>query len=225
MEVAFLKFVGFFLEFGSKFTIWMHIIVCVCMQRVSAIISMCEYLHMHWWCVGSFSVYKCVSACAYICVWECVYACVCVCVQLSQVCVINQLSGQFICWVTSCNFPPDSRPFCQVGIMLRAHDKTLHLSAPFSRFFSLPLDFANCLFLSFSPLFPPLILASLPLLTTSHFFISICFSLSFPRLISLHLRPPLFHLLYLFLLPSTTPSSGLGVKKADCIINHTAWSN
>lgn len=105
MEVAFLKFVGFFLEFGSKFTIWMHIIVCVCMQRVSAIISMCEYLHMHWWCVGSFSVYKCVSACAYICVWECVYACVCVCVQLSQVCVINQLSGQFICWVTSCNFP------------------------------------------------------------------------------------------------------------------------
>lgn len=80
MEVAFLKFVGFFLEFGSKFTIWMHIIVCVCMQRVSAIISMCEYLHMHWWCVGSFSVYKCVSACAYICVWECVYACVCVCV-------------------------------------------------------------------------------------------------------------------------------------------------
>lgn len=159
------------------------------------------------------------SACESVCMP------VCVCVQLSQVCVINQLSGQFICWVTSCNFPPDSRPFCQVGIMLRAHDKTLHLSAPFSCFFSLPLDFANCLFLSFSPLFPPLILASLPLLTTSHFFISICFSLSFPRLISLHLCPPLFHLLYLFLLPSTTPSSGLGVKKADCIINHTAWSN
>lgn len=64
-------------------------------------------------------------------------ACVCarVCAQLSQVCVINQLSGQFICWVTSCNFPPDSRRLCQVGITLRAHDKTLHLSASFPLFF------------------------------------------------------------------------------------------
>lgn len=189
MEVAFLKFVGFFLEFGSKFTIWMHIIVCVCMQRVSAIISMCEYLHMHRWCVGSFSVYKCVSACAYICVWECVYACVCVCVQLSQVCVINQLSGQFICWVTSCNFPPDSRPFCQVGIMLRAHDKTLHLSAPFSRFFSLPLDFANCLFLSFSSLTLPSPHISIP--SSAHHLSLLHLHLFFPLFSSSDLPPSL----------------------------------
>lgn len=95
------------------------------------------YMHMYFICWH----FLCVSACAYICV--CIYMCVwvCVCVwQLSQVCVINQLSGQFICWVTSCNFPPDSRPLCQVGITLRANDKTLHLSTPFPPFFFLPLD-------------------------------------------------------------------------------------
>lgn len=87
--------------------------------------------------VGTSSVSQHVHTfvCAFICVCECV------CVwQLSQVCVINQLSGQFICWVTSCNFPPDSRPLCQVGITLRANDKTLHLSTPFPPFFFLPLD-------------------------------------------------------------------------------------
>ncbi len=80
--------------------------------------------------------------------------CVCVCVQLSQVCLINQLSGQFICWVTSCNFPPDSRPLCQVGITLRAHDKTLHLSLVASLLLC-PTGFYQLSFLHFLSLFPP----------------------------------------------------------------------
>lgn len=129
----------------------MHICVCVCKLCVGVLtdtrVHVLTYARKSYErCFGAYSVYKSVSACACICV------CVCACVQLSQVCVINQLSGQFICWVTSCNFPPDSRPLCQVGITLRAHDKTLHLSASFPRFFSLPLDFA-----SFSPssLSPP----------------------------------------------------------------------
>lgn len=111
----------------------------------------CAWVHASksYACLGSVSVYKRASACAYICVRVSLCTCVCVHTQLSQVCVINQLSGQFICWVTSCNFPPDSRPLCQVGITQRAHDKTLHLSASFSLFFSHLRDIAS---FSFSPL-------------------------------------------------------------------------
>lgn len=110
-----------------------------------------------------------------------------VCVQLSQVCVINQLSGQFICWVTSCNFPPDSRPLCQVGITLRAHDKTLHLSIVPSLLLPLPLDSARSLFCHSSPW------CHLPLPHSSFLCLNIT-SISSPslflHLLSLHHFPP-----------------------------------
>lgn len=116
---------------------------------------------------------------------------VCVCVCVSQVCVINRLSGQFICWVTSCNFPPDSMPLCQVGIILRAHDKTLHLSASLSRFFF--FSSSECCFILFCP--------------------CLCFLISFVVFSSTGLNPFPFSLLYLFFLPSTASSSALGMKK------------
>lgn len=57
------------------------------------------------------------------------------------------------------------------------------------------------------------------------------FSFFFPHLCLQHF-PPFYRVIplaapfqWLFFLPSASSSSGPGVKKADCIINHTAWSN
>ena len=103
--------------------------VCVFVQIVTSP-SACAHMCTTTVCRRSLCLQVCLSVGLHLLVSVSVCVCVCVCAraQLSQVCVINQLSGQFICWVTSCNFPPDSRPPCQVGITLRAHDKTLHLS-------------------------------------------------------------------------------------------------
>lgn len=58
---------------NSAINIWMCIYVCV---LDCALISVCAHMHGNRMqrCVGFFSIYKCVSACAYICV--CVSACV-----------------------------------------------------------------------------------------------------------------------------------------------------
>lgn len=109
-------------EFGWISKAWMCIIVWVC-------VSVFRNLQ----CVGSSSVDECVSACAYICMRVCVSECV----QLSQVCVINQLSGQFICWVTSCNFPPDSSVFVRWELLWGFVTK--HFTSPLRSLSSPPL--------------------------------------------------------------------------------------
>lgn len=191
-------------EFGWISKVWMCIIVWVSVG-LREFMSVCTGFNLHrdLQSVGSYYVYKCASACAYICIWVCVSDCV----QLSQVCVINQLSGQFICWVTSCNFPPDSGPLCQVGITLSVHDKTLHLSASLPLFFALKLESLN------SPSRHHSLISSsnvpLPFLSTFQIFPSFSFSFSRAILLSLPSSVVIFLTISIIILKPWSKKGGL----------------
>lgn len=174
----------------------MCLYMCVFVQSDRALISICTEIV----CSDVLALSLCLQVCLSMCLHLRASECVCVCVQLSQVCVINQLSGQFICWVTSCNFPPDSRPLCQVGITLRAHDKTLPslLRSP-SGF--LRLSFSYFPFSLLSALLPDVgaSLAMLPCLNISHIFTFISSPSLFLHILSLQVSHIL--LVYLFFPP------------------------
>lgn len=113
-----------------------------------------------WLNFQSMNVHNCVSVCVCskicsVCLSVCLHLHVSECVQLSQVCVINQLLGQFICWVTSCNFPPDSSVFVRWELLWGFVTK--HFTSPLRSLSSPPLH--RCRF----PLPPSFTLPLLPL--------------------------------------------------------------
>lgn len=173
---------------------------CVFVQSFSHS-SACVHENCMQRCVGSFSIYKCVSACAYICV------CACSCPRCAL--LISYQGSLFAGWQVAIS------PLIQ-GLFVRWELHWEHMtkhftSASFPHFFSLSLWIVPDLF---SATLPPDVTSPFP---TPRFFASTSpLSLLLPSFFIFSpfiISPPLLLLLYLFFLPWTTSSSALGVKK------------
>lgn len=127
-------------------------------------------------CCFFFCLQVYLSMCLHLHLSVCVFECVCVrsCPRCSL--LISYQGSLFAGWQVAIS--PWFWAFCQVGITLRTHDKTLHLLTSFPQYFCLFLDVASTdpptpmasLFLCFliDILFPP-----------SYFFGTFCSPISF----------------------------------------------